>query len=180
MCLVHWTIVARESGGLVDSNFNPTVLGWTIIMFVLLLVALRFTAWPAIIKALDERERRIQRRFDEAEERVEAAEHRAAEYEARIQHIEEEARRMMDEARENSERMVARIQREASDEIERMLARARREIELAQGKAASELKHDVVDLSCQLVETVLEEQVSDEEHHRFVNACIDRFEQMQL
>ncbi len=160
--------------------FELTPFVWTILTFLLLLVALKFTAWPAIIKALDEREKRIQQRFTAAEERVEAAERKVDEYETRIKNIEDEGRKIIDEARSDAEGTRARIQATAGEEIERMIARARREIDLAQAKAAEDLKTDVVDMAVQIVEKVLEEQVAETEHRRFVDDCITKYEGMKL
>ena len=173
-------LAAGEAHGpeLIDPNFAMFVL--TIVTFLLLLVALKFTAWPAIIKALDEREKRIQQRFTDAEERVDAAERKVDEYEQRIRNIEDEGRTIIDEARSDAEGTRSRIQAAAREEIERMIARARREIDLAQAKAAEDLKTDVVDMAVQIVEKVLEEQVEEAEHRRFVDDCITKYENMKL
>ena len=173
-------LAAGEAHGPQLIGIELTPLVWTIVTFLLLLVALRFTAWPAIIKALDEREKRIQQRFTDAEERVEAAERKVDEYETRIKNIEDEGRTIIDEARSDAEGTRARIQATAGEEIERMITRARREIGLAQAKAAEDLKTDVVDMAVQIVEKVLEEQVAETEHRRFVDDCITKYENMKL
>ena len=42
------------------------------------------------------------------------------------------------------------------------------------------LKTDVVDMAVQIVEKVLEEQVAEAEHRRFVDDCITKYENMKL
>ena len=129
------------------------------------------------MKALEEREARIQMRFDDAHERVTAAEARVAEYEERLRKIEDESRRILEKAREDAERLSLEIQARGSSEIERLLSRAKREIGLARGKAAAELKGEVADMVMKIVERVLDEKLGDEEHRRFVDRCVAGYEE---
>ncbi len=163
-----------EGPSLLDFPLN--VVFWSWFTFVLLLLALWRTAWPKIVKALDEREARIQKRFDDAEERVAAAEDKVAEYEERLRRIEDESRRVLDKARQDAERLSVEIQARGRSEIDRLLTRAKREVGLARGKAADELKNEVVDMVLKIVERVLEEEVGDLEHRRFVERCIAGYE----
>ena len=155
------------------------VLIWTILVFLALLALLWKFAWGPLMKALDEREARIQKRFDDAEERVAAAEAKVQEYEERMRNIEDESRRILDETRQDAERLSVEIQTRGRAEIDRLLVRAKREIGLAQGKAADELKREVVDMVVKIVERVLAEQVGDEQHRRFVERCIAGYEEAE-
>jgi len=178
-----WLAMLASEGG----PAGPTLFGleltlvfWTVLTFLLLLLALRFTAWPKIIQALDEREKRIQKRFDDAEARVAAAERRAAEYEERLRHIEDEGRKIIEESRTSATRVAADVEANARSEIERLIERAKKEISLARGKAVDDLKREVIDLSVRIVEKVLEEQVSEEKPRRFVDDCIAKYEKLKL
>ena len=48
-------------------DINPGVTIWTLVVFVVLLVILAKTAWPAILKVVEEREAKIQAQLDAAE-----------------------------------------------------------------------------------------------------------------
>ena len=176
-----WTcmLMAAEGGGKVPSLLDVplNVVFWSWFTFALLLLALWRTAWPKIVKALDEREARIQKRFDDADERVAAAEAKVSDYEERLRHIEDESRRILGQAREDAERLSVEIQAQGRAEIDRLLVRARREIGLAQGKAADELKKEVADMVLAIVERVIEEQLGDDAHRRFVDRVIAGYEE---
>jgi F-type H+-transporting ATPase subunit b len=171
-----WTLMAAEAHGPTLVGIELGMFFWTLLTFALLLVALRFTAWPKIVKALDEREKRIQQRFDDAEARVKAAEARVAEYEERLRHVEDESRRILDKSRQDAERIAVEIQSKGRAEVEKLVDRARREIGLAQAKAADDLKGASIDMVIQVVEQVLDRNIKDEEHRQFIEECINKYE----
>ena len=49
-------------------TINPGVSLWTLVIFLILMVALAKTAWPAILKAVEEREKKIQAQIEAAEQ----------------------------------------------------------------------------------------------------------------
>ena len=156
------------------------VLIWTIIVFLTLLGLLWKFAWGPLMRALEERQQRIQQKIDDANARSEAALQKVAEYEERLRNIEDEGRKVIEEARKDAEQTTARIQADARAEIDRQVSRLRREIDLARDKAADELQSQVVEMAVTIVEKVLEEQVSEDEHRRFVDDCITKYENMKL
>ncbi len=126
---------------------NSGLIIWTWIVFVTLLFLLKKFAFPAILKATEDRERTIARQLDEAEQ---------ANTEAR--RLLEENRRMLAEARAQSQALLAEAkaaaEKERSGAIEKtrheqdeILARARREITAERDKALVELRREAVDLS---------------------------------
>src|SRR5256884_9517813 len=48
-------------------SINTGLIFWTIVVFLILLGLLWRLGWPAILKSVEERERRIQQQLDEAE-----------------------------------------------------------------------------------------------------------------
>src|SRR6266540_1036504 len=60
--------------GFTPFSINTGLVFWTIVVFVVLLALLWKFGWPAILKSVEDRERRIQQQLDEAERaRAEAA-----------------------------------------------------------------------------------------------------------
>src|SRR2546425_9557791 len=69
-------VLLREADGPAFTPFsiNPGVILWTVVVFLLLLALLWRFGWPAILKSVEDREKRIQQQLDEAERaRAEAA-----------------------------------------------------------------------------------------------------------
>jgi F-type H+-transporting ATPase subunit b len=136
-----------EGGSPSPFSVNYGLFFWTIIVFVLLMILLKKFAYPAILKATEEREATIARQLGEAE---------AANNEART--LLEENRRLLAEARGQAQAMLAEAkaatEKERSAAIERtrheqeeILARARRDIAEEKDKALSQLRREAVDLS---------------------------------
>src|SRR3989441_10688830 len=60
--------------GFTPFSIEPGLIFWTIVVFAILLALLWKLGWPALLKAVEERERRIQQQLEEAERaRAEAA-----------------------------------------------------------------------------------------------------------
>jgi F-type H+-transporting ATPase subunit b len=141
--------VVADTGGGDPSPFavNYGLFFWTIIVFGLLMILLKKFAYPAILKATEEREATIARQLGEAE---------SANAEART--LLEENRRLLAEARNQAQAMLAEAkaatEKERTAAIERtrheqeeILARARRDIAEEKDKALSQLRREAVDLS---------------------------------
>src|SRR2546423_10963587 len=63
-----------QEGEFTPFSINTGLIFWTIVVFGILLALLWRFGWPAIIKSVEDRERRIQQQLDEAERaRAEAA-----------------------------------------------------------------------------------------------------------
>lgn len=120
---------------------------WTWVVFLVLLFLLKKFAFPAILKATEDREATIARQLAEAEK---------ANTEAKA--LLEQNRRLLAEARTQAQTMLgeakAAAEKERSTAIdktrheqEELLARARREIGEERDKALTDLRREAVDLS---------------------------------
>lgn len=88
-----------------------------IVNFIILMVLLRMFLYKPIINAMDERERKIAERLDEAEEKRQQAEEEAQQYREQRQQIDEERRRIMDEAHDDAKQQRQEMIDEARDEV---------------------------------------------------------------
>jgi F-type H+-transporting ATPase subunit b len=125
-----------EGGSPSPFSVNYGLFFWTIIVFVLLMILLKKFAYPAILKATEEREATIARQLGEAE---------AANSEART--LLEENRRLLAEAKAATEKERSAAIERTRHEQEEILARARRDIAEEKDKALSQLRREAVDLS---------------------------------
>ncbi len=164
-------------GGFTPFSINPGLILWTLIVFLVLLALLWKFGWPAILRSVEERERRIQRQLDEAEKaRAEA-----------VRHLEEQ-RRALEQARAEAQEIITRAKAVATkerevllartrEEQEQLLDRARREIEAEKDKAIQALRREAVDLAIAAASKLIEQKLDDEADRRLVLEYLATLEQ---
>ena len=165
-----------QEGEFTPFSINTGLIFWTIVVFLILLGLLWRLGWPAILKSVEERERRIQQQLDEAERaRAEAQrlleEHRrlAASAKAEAQEIVARAKAVADKERET---LLAR----ARQEYEQLLERARHEIDAEKEKAIVELRREAVDLSIAAASKLLQAQLDSETNRNLVMGYLAQLE----
>ena len=149
-------------------SINTGLIFWTVLVFLILLGLLWRLGWPAILKSVEERERRIQQQLDEAERaRAEAArlleEHKRALAGARA-----EAQEMIAKARAVAEKERETLLAKARQEYDDLLMRARKEIGAEQEKAILALRREAVDLSIAVASKLLQAKLDTEANRRLV------------
>ncbi|MBA3659402.1 MAG: F0F1 ATP synthase subunit B [Gemmatimonadales bacterium] len=120
---------------------------WTIIVFLLLLFILRKYAWPAVLSAVEAREKALEDQMAEAQRnRAESArlleEHKRLVADARTQ-----AHQALLDARTAAENERAAAMERTRQEQDELLERARREIRDERERAIADLRREAVDLS---------------------------------
>src|SRR5207244_10794987 len=102
-----------QEGEFTPFSINTGLIFWTIVVFGVLLALLWKFGWPAILKAVEERERRIQQQLEEAERaRAEAA------------RLLEEQRRTLAAAKAEAQEMIAKAKTVAEKERGTLLPQA--------------------------------------------------------
>lgn len=147
---------------------------WTVLVFCILLFILGKFAWKPILKGLAKREQTIADALGQAEKaRAEMATMKA-ENERILNEAREERNKILREAKEVSERMKNEAKETAKTEGARMLAEARREIENQKNAAMSEVKSLAADLSVQVAEKILRQELSGEgKNQAYVAKLVD-------
>jgi len=149
-------------------DINPGVTIWTLVVFAILLVILAKTAWPAILKVVEEREAKIQAQLDAAEKANAEAQRVLAVYHQQIASAREESQAIVAAARQAGERLREELVSKGRAEQEELLVRARREIGLERDKAVVELRREAVELSIAAASKVLERNLDNETDRRLV------------
>jgi len=139
---------AGEGGG-APSPFavNSGLFIWTWVVFGLLLFLLKKFAFPAILKATEERERTIAKQLDEAEKANHEARGLLEENRKLLASARTQAQAMMAEAKSAAEREHTVALEKTRQEQDDLLARARRDISAERDKALADLRREAVDLS---------------------------------
>src|SRR6266571_5118550 len=168
-----------QEGEFTPFSINTGLIFWTIVVFAILLALLWRFGWPALLKTVEERERRIQQQLEEAERaRAEAArlleEHTRtiATAKAEAQEIVARAKAVADKERET---LLAR----ARQEYEQLLERARHEIDAEKEKAIVELRREAVDLSIAAASKLLQAQLDSETNRNLVMGYLAQLEAEQ-
>lgn len=156
-------------------SIEPGLLIWTIITFVILLIVLRKVAWKPLLAALEQRENTIRNALDEAQRARQESEQLLAENRRILANANREATRILEQGREEAERLRSSIAEQARAEAQRTIDEARREITRERQLAVQELKRVAADLALVAAGRLLHTVVTDDEHRRLVTEFLDRF-----
>ncbi len=164
--------MASESNALLQ--FEPGLMVWTVITFLVTLAALRLIAWKPILAALDEREGRIRESLDKAAQAQSEAEAAIAENRASMEASLRKSNELLAEARQEAERVRAAAREEARDEAKRILDEGRHQLEVERGAAFGELRREVVGIAIGAAEQLLKKNLGQEENRQVVEEFIER------
>ncbi len=158
---------------------TPGVSIWTLVIFGILLFALGKWAWPAILKAVEEREKRIQAQIAQAEAANREAQRVLAEYQQKIAAAKGEAQELLASGRQAGEKLREEIVARARAEHEELISRARREIAAEREKAVAELRREAVELSLAAAGKVIEKNLDTEADRRLVQDYLNSLKTTQ-
>jgi F-type H+-transporting ATPase subunit b len=149
-------------------SVEPGLMIWTVIVFLLLLLVLKKFAYPALLGAVEARERALQEQLDDAERnRAESAklleEHKKLLAEARTQ-----AHGLLVEARTTAEKERALAMEKTLQEQQQLLERARRDIAGERDRAIAELRREAVDLSLAAASKLIGERLTSDTDRKLV------------
>lgn len=161
-------LAAQEEHASGPLTVEGGLMFWTIVVFLVLLAVLRKFAWPAILGAVEAREKALEEQLAAAErDRAEAAallaEHRKLVAEAKAQ-----AHGMVVEARQLAEKERAVAMEKTKQEQEELLARARREIAAERDRAVADLRREAVDLSLAAASKLVGQRLDGEADRKIV------------
>jgi F-type H+-transporting ATPase subunit b len=163
----------QASGPLV---VNGGLMIWTLVVFALLFLVLKRFAWPALLGAVEAREKRLEEQLAEAErDRAESArlleEHKKLLLDARTQ-----AGSLLAEARTAAEKERALAMQKTKQEQEDLLERARREIAAERERAVVELRREAVDISLAAASKLIGERLGSESDRKLVDSYLATLE----
>lgn len=150
---------------LLASLIKPSfgLLFWMIIGFGILVFILAKFAWPVITKSIAKREDYISTQLAEAERiknELAGMEQKHAEM---LAEAKSERDKILADARKISEKMYDEAKEKASAESTRMLEDAKKAIEFEKKKAMTDIKNEIANLSIDIAEKVLRQELSDKQ-----------------
>ena len=141
---------------------------WTWLVFLGLLYVLKRFAWPPLLKATVDRERRIQKLLDEAELRNKQAQSLLEEHQRLLAESRTKAHAMIVEAKQIAEKERAVAMERTLQEQQQLLERARRDIAGERDRAIAELRQEAVDLSLAAASKLIGQRLTSETDRKLV------------
>lgn len=136
---------------------------WTVITFLFLLIILKKFAWKPILGAVSEREEGIKKALASAENARKEMENLNADNERILKEARAEREDMLKEARDIKNKMIDEAKSEAQTQANKMIAQAQAAIESEKKAAIAELKNQVANLSIEIAEKIVREELSNKD-----------------
>lgn len=145
---------------------------WTSIAFLLVVFILAKTAWKPILNAIKAREESIEEALEAAEEAERRMRTLQADNEKLIAEARKEREEIIKSAREAKEKIIEEAKSRAKSEGNKMIANAETAIRAERAKAVTELKSLVGELSIEIAEKILKEELSSTERQNELIASV--------
>ncbi len=156
---------------LVTPDFGLVI--WMTLTFLTVLFLLSKFAWKPILKMISEREKTIEDALLSAEKAKQEMARLTANNEALLREARSERDAMLKEARDTKDQIINEARSRATVEAERLIAIARESINNEKMAAVTELKNQVAQLSLQVAEKLVKQQLStDEKQKELANTLI--------
>ena len=156
-------------------NIEPGLIIWTVITFIVLLIVLRKVAWGPILTALEQREQTIRNSLEEAQQARQEAAQLLAQHQQILTDANREVGRLLEQGREEAERLRISLTEQARAEAQRLTETAQREIVREKQQAMQELKNTAADLAIAAAGHLLNAAMTGEDHRRVVTEFLDHF-----
>jgi len=154
-------------------DINSGVIIWTVVIFVILLGLLYRLGYPALLKMVEERERRIQKQLEDAEKANAEAQRLLEEHKKQIAAARNEAQEILAKAKTVSQKERETLLAKAREEYDALLSRARKDIEAEKDKAILALRREAVELSIAAASRVIEANLDTEANRKLVTEFLD-------
>lgn len=166
--MVVLAAAAAEGGPGGPFSLEPGLIIWTWIVFIALFLLLKRFAWPAILRATEERERNIARQLDEAERLNAEAKAALEEHKRLLAGARHDAHALLQDAKAAADKEREMLLQRAREEHEQVLERTRKEIAAERDRAVAELRREAVDLSLAAAAKLIGERLDADDDRRLV------------
>jgi ATP synthase, F0 subunit b len=134
---------------------------WMTLSFLILFFVLKKFAWKPIVNALNEREKTIDNALHSADKARQEMAALQFSNEQLLRDAKDERDALMRDARKVRDSIIEEARLKASQEGQRMIENARESIQNEKMAAITELKNQVADLSIEIAEKLLQQELSE-------------------
>jgi F-type H+-transporting ATPase subunit b len=149
---------------------------WGGLAFVIVFVGLAKFAFPAIKKAMEDRSNRIRESLDDAERAKNEAQGILDEYQRQLADARNEANRIIEEARQTADQLRRDLVTRAEQEAQELRQRTQEDIGAAQQRAMTDLQSQIRDLTIELTEKVVGQQLDQQAQRALIDGYIAELE----
>lgn len=144
-----------------------------LIAFIVLVVVLWKFGWPMFEAMLEKREKTIAEALQKSEEARIESERVLAEYQKQLADAKAQASKLIADAKETGEAVRADITKQAQEEAAAMIEKARIAIEAEKQAAMTDLQNSVADLSVDVASRLVSNDLNDAEHRAIIERYIN-------
>ena len=155
-------------------QFEPGLMIWTAVTFLLTFVALRMIAWKPLLGMLDEREGRIRESLEKAERAQADAERAIAENRANMEESLRKSEELVGQAQQEAERVRTQAREDARAEAKRILEDGRRQLEVERRAAIADLRQEAAGLAISAAEQLLKRNLGQQENRQLVEDFLEQ------
>ncbi|QPJ65538.1 MAG: F0F1 ATP synthase subunit B [Candidatus Nitrohelix vancouverensis] len=150
-----------------------SLIFWSLLSFGLLLVLLKKFAFPPILQALEDREKKISTDISEAEKLREEGRQLKLTLEEELKKAHEKASTIVQLAYDESKKLQEKSLQETQAKVKHMQQETEREIQAMRQKLFSEIRDYAAELTIASTEKFLKKNLTDEASKKLVNESID-------
>lgn len=144
-------------------QFSLGLFFWQAVLFIALILLLKKFAWKPILDSVNDREEGIKNALESAEKAKLEMQNLQADNQKLLKEAREERESMLKEAREIKNKMIDDAKGEAQTQANKMITQAQAAIESEKKAAIADLKTQVANLSIEIAEKVVREELSNKD-----------------
>jgi F-type H+-transporting ATPase subunit b len=152
----------------------PFEMIWGFIGFAILMAIMAWKVFPGLNETLENRQKAIQGRLEDAEEALQEAERKRREYEEKLASAREEADDIIAEARSRAEKVREDLIKKAEEEAREITERAQADMEAERRRLIQELRGRVAELSLAIASKIVGRELEAGRHEDLVDEYIDQ------
>lgn len=149
---------------------------WTIVTFLLLLVAFNYLAWKPLKATLAAREDSIRKSLDDARQAREELQRLRAESAKMLTDARVEADAVLARTREDANRFRDEMKEKAQADAAAIVKNAERRIEMETTRALQQIRAEAVEFSVAIASKILQRNVSREDNERLIEETFRQIE----
>lgn len=146
---------------------------FTLCNLLILFLVFKHFLFERVHKILDERQNDVSETYNKADAALEHAKSLESEYSGLMEGAKEESAQMIKAASKKAQLRSDEIISEAKNEASAILARADEDVEREKKRAQNELRGEVSELAVLVAQKVVEKEITEADHERFINEFID-------
>lgn len=142
-------------------------------LFLLFLILKRFLYKP-VKKVLEQRRREVDEQYAAAQQAQTEAEESRDAWQQKMASAEAEADAIIKDAADTAKRRGDKLVAQAKENADNIVRQAQQQAELERKNATAGMRKEIVDVSTQIAEKMLEREINEDDHRQLIGSFLDR------